>query len=101
MGSAPVVAGPARRESSNWRGVPGMRRASPTKCRRSGSVRVPLFAVSVGPHCADGDEASPLLRSLVEAVDKDAALATAERAYRRFYPRAGKLMTEVARVRRP
>jgi hypothetical protein len=88
---------PAR--NAYWRGVPGMPDASPT--RPSGSVRVPLFAVSVGPHYPDGDEAPPLLRSLVEAVDKDAALDSAERSYRRFYPRAGKLMTEVARVRQP
>jgi hypothetical protein len=39
------------------------------------------------------------VRATVEAADKDAAAARAEAAYRRLYPRVGKLRTTVTRVR--
>jgi hypothetical protein len=55
------------------------------------------YAVTVEPDVAGEDE--PAVRTVIEARHKDDALDQAERAYRRLYPRVGRLRLQVVRVR--
>jgi hypothetical protein len=55
------------------------------------------YAVTVEPDAAGEDERA--VRTVIEARDKDDALDQAEPAYRRLYPRVGRLGLQVVRVR--
>jgi hypothetical protein len=56
------------------------------------------YAVTVQPEVALDHPEAPLVKSTIQAGDKDEALSQAERAYRRLYPRVGKLRMSVVRL---
>jgi hypothetical protein len=57
-----------------------------------------LYSVTIAP--SSRSEELPAVRSTIEAVDKDTALAQAEAAYRRLHPGAIRLTMHVLRMRR-
>ena len=57
------------------------------------------YAVTVEPAARVAYPEAPLVRATVDAEDKDEALDSAQSAYRRLYPNAGKLKVQVVRVR--
>jgi hypothetical protein len=59
------------------------------------------YAVTVEPEVRLDHPDAPVGKSIVDAGDKDDALEQAERAYRKLYPRVGKLRSSVVRVRPP
>jgi hypothetical protein len=56
------------------------------------------YAVTVAPEPRVAHPDVPPVNSILEASDKDAALDQAERAYRRLYPRVGRVRTSVMRI---
>ncbi len=63
--------------------------------------RLVRYAVTVEPEVRLDHPDAPLVKSIMDAGDKDDALEQAERAYRKLYPRIGKLKMSVVRVRPP
>jgi len=56
------------------------------------------YTVTVAPEPRVSHPDAPPVSSILEAADKDEALDRAERAYRRLYPRVGRLRTSVMRI---
>jgi hypothetical protein len=59
------------------------------------------YAVTVQPEASLDPPEAPLVNTIMDAGDKDDALVQAEKAYRRLYPRVGRLRMSVVRVREP
>ena len=57
------------------------------------------YSVTVEPENREAYPSLDMVRSIVDADDKDAALNSAEAAYRRRYPGTGKLNSRLVRVR--